>query len=109
MKRREPSEKKQDVSLLVKLNERVADLAREIEKIQIADYIELLNSPRKLIVSNIISGIARGVGFAIGFTIFTTTIFFLLKKLGALDLPIVGDYIAELVKIVQVQLEGKRF
>ncbi len=67
--------KRREVTLLERIQEQVAELARDVERIQISDYVNLLNSPRKLIVSNVIAGIARGVGFAIGFTIFTTTIF----------------------------------
>jgi hypothetical protein len=32
-----------------------------------------------------------------------------LRILGALNLPIIGDYIADIVKIVQIQLEGKQY
>ena len=95
--------------MLQKIADQVAEISKDIERTQIADYVNLINKPWSLIKSNLISGIARGVGFAIGFTIFTATIFYLLQKLGALNLPIVGDYIAQLVEIVRAQLEGKRF
>ena len=67
--------------------------------------------PRRLILINILTGIARGVGIAIGVTIFTATIVYLLQKLGALNLPVVGDFIAEIVRIVQAQLEldGRKY
>jgi len=45
------------------------------------------------------------MGIAIGVTLFTATIIYGLQKLGALNLPIIGDFIAEIVKIVQAQLE----
>jgi hypothetical protein len=93
--------------LLEKMNEKIQTIAGNMERTQIADYIQLMNSPGRLITLNLISGIARGVGIAIGFTIFTATIVYLLKALGALDLPIIGDYIADIVRIVQIQLEGK--
>lgn len=80
-------------------------LANELERSRIAQYTELLNRPWKLIGLNLLSGSARGVGIAIGFTFFAATIIYVLQVLGALNLPIVGDYIADIVRIVQRQLE----
>jgi hypothetical protein len=80
-------------------------IANELEKSRIAEYTELLNRPWRLIWLNMLSGTARGVGIAIGFTFFAATIIYLLQLLGALNLPIIGDYIADIVRIVQRQLE----
>lgn len=80
-------------------------LANELERSRIAQYTELLNRPWKLIGLNLLSGAARGVGIAIGFTFFAATIIYVLQVLGALNLPIVGDYIADIVRIVQRQLD----
>ncbi|GAA5344739.1 hypothetical protein CLV97_10529 [Planifilum fimeticola] len=90
---------------LRRIDERLKRIARQMEMGEIAEYIQLLNRPRRLILINIVAGIARGVGIAIGVTLFTATIIYGLQKLGALNLPIIGDFIAEIVKIVQAQLE----
>ncbi len=84
-------------------------LAQQMEKSRIAQYTELLHSPWRLIWLNILSGIARGLGIALGFTFFAATIIYVLQVLGALNLPIIGDYIADIVRIVQHQLELKTF
>lgn len=78
---------------------------RQLEKSRIAEYTELLNRPWRLIWLNLLSGTARGVGIAIGFTFFAATIIYVLQLLGALNLPIIGDYIADIVRIVQRQME----
>ena len=57
----------------------------------------------------IVSGMARGIGIAIGFTFFAATILYVLQMLGKLNLPIIGDYIADIVRIVQRQLEGRAY
>ncbi|WP_409341224.1 DUF5665 domain-containing protein [Paenibacillus sp. MBLB4367] len=95
--------------LLADMNKRITEMANQMERVQIADYVQLLNSPRKIIFTNIIAGISRGVGIAIGFTFFASTILYILQALGALNLPIVGDYIAEVVKYVKAQLEGRAY
>ncbi|MEC0306257.1 DUF5665 domain-containing protein [Paenibacillus lautus] len=81
------------------------DIAQQLEQARIAEYTQLLNRPWKLIWTNLLAGSARGVGIAIGFTFFAATIIYVLQALGALNLPIIGDYIADIVRIVQRQLE----
>ena len=76
---------------------------------EIAEFVHLMNRPRKLILNNLMSGIARGVGVALGVTVFLVTALYALRALGALNLPIVGDYIADIVKVVQTQLEGHTY
>ncbi|WP_156043198.1 DUF5665 domain-containing protein [Paenibacillus sp. UNC451MF] len=98
-----------DSKALESIQKQLNHLANKMEQTQIADYVQLLNSPRKLIFANLLSGISRGVGIAIGFTIFATTILYFLKMLGALNLPIIGDYIADIVQHVQYQLEGRGY
>lgn len=94
-------------SSLSLLDKRLQHIASEMERTHIAEYVDLLNRPISLIWRNLLSGTARGVGIAIGFTFFAATILYVLRLLGALNLPIIGDYIADIVRIVQIQLEGK--
>lgn len=94
---------------LTALYRMTAGLANQLEKARIAEYTQLLHSPRRLIWLNIVAGAARGLGIALGFTFFAATIIYLLQVLGALNLPIIGDYIADIVRIVQHQLELKTY
>lgn len=94
---------------LDKLESRLQKVTVDMERSMIADYVLLLNRPASLIWRNLLAGTARGIGIAIGFTFFAATILYMLKLLGALNLPIIGDYIADIVKIVQNQLEGKSY
>lgn len=96
-------------SALEALETRLQKVTVDMERSMIADYVQLLNRPRSLIWRNLLAGTARGVGIAIGFTFFAATILYVLQMLGALNLPIIGDYIADIVKIVQNQLEGKSY
>jgi len=96
--------KDQNKHSLQTIGDKLDQLGVQLERAQIADYIQLLNKPKRLLLLNLLTGIARGVGIAVGFTIFAATIIYLLQKLGALNIPIIGDYIADIVKIVQAQL-----
>lgn len=98
-----------DNRLVKELSDRVEKLAANIEKAKLADYVQLLEHPRKLLWNHFIGGIARGFGITIGFTVLTSTMIYLLRALGALQLPIVGDYIADIVEHVQASLSNRKF
>ncbi len=83
------------------LEKKLDQLAVYMEKMKLVEYIEILNSPRRLIWINFIAGIARGFGIAVGFTLLGAIAFIILQRLVGLDLPLVGDFIAELLKSVQ--------
>lgn len=90
------------ISLLANQIER---LSRDMNRAQLRDYVELTHKPWLLIWRSFISGLSRGIGIALGFTFFAATIVWILTVLGQLNLPIVGDYIADIVRIVNRQLE----
>jgi hypothetical protein len=94
----------QQKNVVDQLQEKIDLMAERLERAQIAEYVQLMNSPRKLIMHNLLAGTARGVGIAIGFTLFSATIVYALRQLGALNLPIIGHYIAELVESVQIHM-----
>jgi hypothetical protein len=89
------------------LDRRLKQVVVDMERSQIAEYVDLLNRPFSLFWRNLLAGTARGIGIGIGFTFFAATILYVLRFIGALNLPIVGDFIADIVRIVQHQLEGR--
>ncbi|HHW26861.1 MAG TPA: hypothetical protein GXX23_05930 [Firmicutes bacterium] len=78
-----------------------------LERSQIADYVQLLNTPKRLIYLNLLAGLFRGVGMAIGFTLLTAMIIYVLTRSFVANLPIIGDFLGELVWIIQQYLRGK--
>jgi hypothetical protein len=93
-----------DDFLLTRLNQRVGRLLQEIDKFNIAEYMQLLNSPVRFFWVNFLGGIARGLGAALGATIVFALVLALLQRIVILNLPIIGDFIAEIVKLVQSQM-----
>jgi hypothetical protein len=90
--------------LLKAINNKINKMAKDMEHTAIADYIQLLNSPRKLMWTNFVAGISRGVGFAIGFTLIASTIVVVLQVLIQWNLPIIGHFISRIVDLVNEQL-----
>ena len=53
---------------------------------------------------NFLGGISRGFGTAIGFTLLGALAIYFLQRIVILRLPIIGTFIADIIKIVQKQL-----
>lgn len=86
------------------LEERIKELAQNMERMKLAEYVRLLESPWRLLYVNFISGLARGLGIAVGFAILGAILVIILQRLVSLNLPLIGGFIADLVEIVQLQL-----
>ncbi len=93
-----------EMSHLKVLEERIAVLAINIEKMKLAEYVKLLDNPWRLMYVNFIAGLARGVGIAVGFTILGAVLLYFLRKLVVLNLPWIGGIIAEIVRMVQLKI-----
>ena len=96
---------KQDpIANIEKLENKVSEIANLLEKARLDDYVDLMTSKKRRLYIGFIEGLARGFGMAIGFTILGALALFFMRKIVMLNLPIIGDFIAELVKIVQDSL-----
>lgn len=71
---------------------------------KLAEYVKLLDHPWRLLYINFIGGLARGFGVAIGFTILGAVLIYFLRILVMLNLPLIGDFIAEIVRMVQLKV-----
>ncbi len=100
-----PGNKEQTRRLSRRLLIKLGRLSRELEKFNIAEYIGALNNPRRYLIINFAGGVARGLGFAVGATLLAGLAVYLLQRVVMLNLPVIGGFIAELVKIVNQQLK----
>jgi hypothetical protein len=86
------------------LIEKIEQLSLALEKMKLAEYVDLLHSPKRLMYVNLLAGFARGVGSAAGWAILAALLVAILRRLVRVNLPLVGSYIADLVLLVQSQL-----
>ncbi|MTI79768.1 MAG: hypothetical protein FH758_02625 [Firmicutes bacterium] len=84
------------------LEDRINKLARNMEKMKLAEYVRLLDSPWRLLYVNFISGVARGIGIGVGFAVLGAFVVYVLKSM--VTIPVIGSVIADIVKIVQIRL-----
>jgi hypothetical protein len=76
-------------------------LANRLESMQIARYIEILEKPRKLIVTNFVAGVARGLGFALGTTIVFAIVVEVLRRIILLNIPLISNYLVEIIRMIE--------
>lgn len=76
-------------------------IALYFEKSKLNSYVEMLGKPRRWFLLNIWGGIGRGIGMAIGFTVLGAALFLILQQLVMLNLPIISEFIAEILDLVE--------
>lgn len=77
--------------------ERIAD---RLELMRLDEFLRHRTLSRRIITEFFI-GIARGVGFSIGFTVLGALVLLLLRNMALSNLPVIGKFLAELVRVVE--------
>ncbi|MGQ9778812.1 MAG: DUF5665 domain-containing protein [Bacillota bacterium] len=75
-------------------------------KADLAARAESWFGPTRLLWWNFLGGLARGFGIAVGLTIVTSIFLTFLGHLAALNLPVIGRFVAEIVRLVQLHLRN---
>ena len=76
-------------------------LTRTMEKTLIAEYVDYLEHPGRLLWSNFLIGLARGLGGTVGLAIVLGAFFFVVQNLIMLNLPVISDFIADFIRMIQ--------
>lgn len=82
-------------------------IALYLERSRIAEYVDLMSRPGRLVYLNLLAGLARGVGLAVGFTLLGALVIYVLTRSFLLNLPVIGEFLGELVYIVQQYLRHR--
>jgi len=83
------------------LEKQLRELNYTLRKNRIIDLVELVGNTKQVLLRNLWAGIAKGIGIGIGFTIITAIIVILLQRIVTLNIPVIGEYIADIVDIVE--------
>ena len=83
------------------LNNSIEKLNDTLQKGNIEDLTYILGSKKEIIIRNFLAGIFRGVGIGIGVTIITAILIMILNKIVALNIPLIGKYVTDIVEIVE--------
>lgn len=88
-------------SKLEKLMKNLDELNLVLTKNNLIDLAEILGNRKEMLIRNLIAGIAKGIGIGIGFSILTAMLIILLQKIVTLNIPIIGEYVSDIVDIVE--------
>lgn len=91
--------------LLKSINRKIDDIALKMERFKLVDYVYYLENPRKMLFANFLGGLSRGFGIAVGFTLLGALMVYILQIVVRWNLPVIGDFIAAIVRIVQYNLD----
>ena len=83
------------------LSDSINKLAETIQKGNVKELAYILGNKKEIMKRNLIAGLFRGVGIGIGVTVVTAIIISILQNIVKLNIPIIGEYISDLVDIVQ--------
>ena len=83
------------------LAKKIEDLNHILSKNNVIELMEILSNTKKMLVKNFLSGIAKGIGIGIGVTVLTAIIIIFLQRLVRLNIPVIGEYITDIVEIVE--------
>ena len=87
-----------------KILNKLDKLSQRMNGITLAEYVEMVKSPKRMIIINFLAGLARGLGIAVGATVLGAIFLLVLFRMAQLNLPVIGEFIARLVRVVQTYL-----
>ncbi len=87
-----------------RIERRLEHLARRIEYMHLDAFLRYVHDWRRRLLFDFLSGIARGVGFSIGFSVLGALLLYLLRNMALSNLPVIGQFVAQLVRIVESNL-----
>jgi len=94
---RKTPEQRELSALLTRLDK----LITALESLGLEEYLKKRQNKWRMLASNLILGAAKGLGTAVGFTILGAVLFLILQRIAMSNLPIIGDFIAQIVKFVE--------
>ena len=89
------------------LLENIDKLNKSLQRNNFLDLVELLGDRKKLFIRNFTSGIFKGIGIGIGVTLITAILLILLQKIVALNIPVIGEFIAFSGQILDFKFTDK--
>ena len=79
----------------------INNFIKMLEKGNFQEIIYIMGSKKEIIIRNLIAGISRGVGISVGVTVVSALLISFLQKIVTLNIPIIGEYISDIVSIVE--------
>ena len=83
---------------------RLEHVAERMEQMHLDRILLYVQNWRRRLLMDFLSGIVRGIGFSVGFTVLGALLLYILRGIALANLPVIGAFLAELVRIVEQKL-----
>lgn len=83
------------------LEKAINQLNKALQDGNIHELSYLLGNKKEMLKRNLIAGIFRGIGIGIGVTLITAILIYIMQKIVTLNIPVIGEYIADIIQIVE--------
>lgn len=84
-----------------KLDKKIDELNNNFEKSNLVELSYILGSKSEITKRNLLAGVSKGVGIGIGFTLITAIILVILQRIVTLNIPVIGEYIGDIIDIIE--------
>lgn len=84
--------------------ELIQRLTDTLERMHLDEYLEYVSNRKRMIASNMLYGMVRGLGFTLGFTVLGALVIVLLKNVVLKNIPIISDFIAEVIHAIEARM-----
>lgn len=78
--------------------------AQRLEMVRLDAYLRHARNWKRVFLMDFLSGVVRGIGFSIGFSVLGALFVYILKNMALANLPVIGRFLADLVRIVEKNL-----
>ena len=83
--------------------DKIYESIENIEKSNLRELSYIIGSKKEVFFRNFFAGLARGVGIGIGVTVITAMLILMMQRIVKLNIPIIGEYVADIMEIVEQQ------
>lgn len=89
-------------------NERIKELCDNFNRTRLFEYIELVNSPKRLFLLNFLSGLAKGLGLTLGTAIVLTILFKITQHIISLNIPYITVWVSEWINEITDMMKSAK-
>ncbi len=85
-------------------DERMERFLAAAERMRLDEYVRYESDRKRRLLDAFCQGILRGIGAMIGFAVLGAVLVFLLQRIAENNLPIISDFVAKIIKLVQLRI-----
>ncbi len=86
------------------MRDRMDEFLAAAERMRLGEYIRFESNRKRRLIDAFWQGVMRGLGAMVGFAVLGAVLIWLLQKLAENNLPGISDFVAKIVRLVQLRI-----